>query len=186
MVVPHDRPRAVEQVERLEQLVADLRVRLDDPPLLVVEGARLEQDAVRDADLPDVVEDRAEADRLDVLRCDAEVIRDADRQRRKPFAVAVQVRVARLDRVRERAGERGGEQALASSSRERDARSSASATAFWSSACANGLVTRPAAPRVSAWLSVSYVPAPGDEQDRQRRLAAARRLDELLRECRIC
>ena len=47
-----------------------------------------------------------------------------------------------------------------SSSRVRDARSSASATAVWSSACANGLVTRPAAPRVSAWLSVSYVPAP--------------------------
>ena len=113
MVVAHDRPRAGEEVERFEQLVADLRVRLDDPPLLVVERAGLEEHAVRDADLPDVVEDRTEANGLDVLRCDAEVLRDADRERREPFAVTVQVRVARLDRVRERAGERGGEQTLA-------------------------------------------------------------------------
>ena len=38
---------------------------------------------------------------------------DAHGQRGEPFAVAVQVGVARLDRVRERTRERGGEQALA-------------------------------------------------------------------------
>ena len=41
------------------------------------------------------------------------------------------------------------------SSRLRAERSSASATAACKSAWANGFVTSPAAPRVSAWLSVS-------------------------------
>ena len=113
MVVADDRPRGGEQVERLEQLVADLRVRLDDPALLVVERARLQQHAVRDADLADVVEDRPEANRLHLVRRQPEQLGDAHGERGEPLAVAVQVGVARLDRVRERARERRREQPLA-------------------------------------------------------------------------
>ena len=71
-----------------------------------------EQDAVRDADLADVVEDRAEPDRLDLVRRQLEQLRDANGERGEPLAVAVQVRVARLDRVGERARERRCEQPL--------------------------------------------------------------------------
>ena len=48
-----------------------------------------------------------------------EQLGDADRERGEPLAVAVQVGVARLDRVRERARERRREQPLAQSSRLR-------------------------------------------------------------------
>ena len=113
VVVTHDRPRRREQVERLEELVADLGMRLDDPPLLVVERRRLEQHPVRDADLADVVEDRSEADRLDLLLGKLEQLRDPDGERREPLAMTVQVGVACLDRVGERACERRREQPLA-------------------------------------------------------------------------
>ena len=155
MVVAHDRARRGEQVERLEQLVADLRVRLDDPALFLVERRRLEQHAVGDPDLPDVVQDRAEPDRLDLVGPQPEQLGDPHGERREPLAVAVQVGVARLDRVRERARERRCEQPLANLV--------ATPARPLERICDRGLklcvgerlVTRPAAPRVSAWLSVS-------------------------------
>ena len=61
VVMAHDRPRSCEQVERLEQLVADLGVGFHDSALFLVQRARLQQDPVGDPDLADVVEDCAEA-----------------------------------------------------------------------------------------------------------------------------
>ena len=113
VMVADDRPGRREQVERLEERVADLRVRLDDRALLLVERPRLEEDTVGDADLADVVEDRAQADRLDLVGPQPQQLGDADGQRGEPLAVTVEGRVARLDRVGEGARERRREQPLA-------------------------------------------------------------------------
>ena len=90
VMVADDRPGRCEQVERLEQRVADLRMRLDDRALLLVERSRLEEDPVRDPDLPDVMEDRAEADRLDLVGPQPPEFGHPHRECREPLAVAVQ------------------------------------------------------------------------------------------------
>ena len=82
-------------------------------PLLRVQRGRLEQHAVRDPDLADVVEDRPEPHRLDLLGRQVQQLGHANGERGKPFAVPVEIRVACLDRVGERARERRREQAFA-------------------------------------------------------------------------
>ena len=113
--------------------------------LLGVERRRLEQDPVRDADLADVVQDRAEPDVSSSSRARPSSLGDADGERGEPLAMAVQARLARLDRVRERAGERRRDR------RARGARARCAATrssafvdrARSSSACENGFVDEP-------------------------------------------
>ena len=128
--------------------------------LLLVERARLQEHTIGDPDLADVVEDRAQADRLDLVGPQPQQLGDADGERGEPLAVAVEVRVARLDRVRERARERRCEQPLAHLVAAARRALEGIGDRGLEVGVANGLVTRPAAPRVSAWLSVSYVPAP--------------------------
>src|SRR5215218_10605609 len=60
VVAPDDAPAlAVEERDALEHLLADHRVRLDEPPLGLVQRTRLSEDRVGHADLPDVVEEEA-------------------------------------------------------------------------------------------------------------------------------
>jgi hypothetical protein len=92
------------------------------------------------------MEDRAEAHRLDSFGRQVEELRDADGERGQPLASIAFARA--LASV-------GASNRSRRSSRLRAARSSASATADWRSEWAKGFVTRPAAPRVSAWLNVS-------------------------------
>ena len=57
VVVPHDlKPLSLEQRDAAQQLLAEHRVRLEQPPLRRLERALLLEDPVRDPDLPDVVE----------------------------------------------------------------------------------------------------------------------------------
>ena len=77
-----------------------------------VERPGLQEDTVGDADLADVVEDRSQADRLDLVRPQPQQLGDADGQRGEPLAVAVEVRVARLDGIGESARERRCKQPL--------------------------------------------------------------------------
>ena len=56
MMVAHDRANRRQQVDRIEQVVADDRVRPHELGLLIGKRPRLQEHAVRDADLADVVE----------------------------------------------------------------------------------------------------------------------------------
>src|SRR5207253_6521052 len=67
-----DRRDVRERLDRREDPLADDRVRAHHRPLLVVERRALVQHRLRDADLADVVEERAELDRLDELLAGAE------------------------------------------------------------------------------------------------------------------
>jgi hypothetical protein len=73
-----NRRREREQPRRRagEDAVADLGVPLDDLPLRFGQRPGLEQDAVRDADLADVVQAAGDADQLAVLVVEAEAARE--------------------------------------------------------------------------------------------------------------
>src|SRR6185503_20373489 len=68
MAPADDRPHLRETLDRREDPLAELGVRLDHAPLLRRQRPRLEQDARRDADLADVVEERAELEALQPMR----------------------------------------------------------------------------------------------------------------------
>ena len=88
LVAPaHDRPHLGEAVDRLEDPLAELRVHLDDAPLVLRQRPRLEQDARRHADLADVVEERAELQPLQRRRVEAELAADAQRHVGDPARV---------------------------------------------------------------------------------------------------
>ena len=70
-------------------------------PLGVVERAGLEQHGVLDADLADVVEERAELERLEAVGRIAGFLREHERVRGDAAAVALGVRVLRFDRLGE-------------------------------------------------------------------------------------
>ena len=106
-----DRADVAELVDRREDLRAQLRVHLDQRALVVVERAGLQEDRVRDADLADVVEERAELEALERLTVEPELGADLERGVRDPARMRGRVLVARLERVRERL-DRGEERAL--------------------------------------------------------------------------
>ena len=70
-------------------------------PLVVVERAGLEQHRVLDADLADVVQERAELERLEAVDRIAGFLREHERVRGDAAAVALGVRVLRFDRLGE-------------------------------------------------------------------------------------
>ena len=103
-----------EAVDARDDAVADVGVALHLAPLVRREAAGLQQDLVADADLADVVEQRAEPDRLDLLAPRARGARPSASREREPPAVQLGVAVARLDGARDRLdrGVEGRAQAL--------------------------------------------------------------------------
>ncbi len=77
-------------------------MRLDQLALLLGQRPRLEQDRVRDPDLADVVEERAELEPLQRVAVEAELLADEQRRVGDPAGVGGRVLVACLEGVRER------------------------------------------------------------------------------------
>ena len=73
--------------DRRDDLRAQDRVRVHDHPLVLVEPLLLEQDAVRDADLADVVEQAAPLERLELGVGDVHDPPDVDGDLLDPMAV---------------------------------------------------------------------------------------------------
>src|SRR6266403_5699094 len=78
LVREHDLRGGAEEVDGLQDPVAHLRMPPHLRPLGLGQGTWLEEDAVRDADLADVVEERAAADVLDLVLRNAHPPRDGD------------------------------------------------------------------------------------------------------------
>ena len=74
----HDAGHALELVDRGEDPFAELGMRPDQRPLLLGQRPGLEQDRVRDPDLADVVEERAELQPLQRVVVEAELAADAE------------------------------------------------------------------------------------------------------------
>jgi len=87
-----------EELHVLDDIGADLGVAPDDLPLLLGELARLVENVLVHAELPDVVERRAEADDLDVPLRELHLLGDHPRVFGDAVRVAARVRVFRLDR----------------------------------------------------------------------------------------
>src|SRR5206468_10818505 len=75
----HDRPDSFEVRDLPDEIRSDDGVRLHLGPLFVGERGGLPQNVLGDADLSDVVEKRAEIDRGDLVRPEAERLRDGER-----------------------------------------------------------------------------------------------------------
>ena len=75
---------------------------LDDQALLVGQRARLRQDRLGDADLPDVMEQRAELEPFQLSAVEAEPAADLECEVGDPARVRRRVLVVRLECVRER------------------------------------------------------------------------------------
>ena len=101
----HDRQDPVERLDRPEDVLADLGVGLHHRPFLVGQRAGLVQDRLRNANLPDVVQDGSELDAANRLELELELCRHADGEPDDLFGVLARDSVLRLERVRER-GER--------------------------------------------------------------------------------
>ena len=71
----HDAADVLQLVDRGDDLLAELRVRLDQEALLVGQRPGLQQHRVRDADLADVVEERAELQPLQRVAVEPELAR---------------------------------------------------------------------------------------------------------------
>ncbi len=78
------------------------RVRVHDHPLVLVEPLLLQQDAVRHADLADVMEQAAPLERFELRIVDVHHPPDVDRDLLDPMAVLGRVRIALVDGLRER------------------------------------------------------------------------------------
>ena len=101
----HDHKLVGEHLEPAEDVETDGRVRLHLLELFVGQLAGLLQHGVRHADLADVVDARAPLEVRPsglVLRREFHLARDHQRVLRHPLRVACRVRVARVDRVRQR------------------------------------------------------------------------------------
>jgi len=64
----------IRRLDRADDLGAELRVRLDQPALLLGERAGLEQHRVRDPDLADVVEECPQLEPLQRLAVETELL----------------------------------------------------------------------------------------------------------------
>ena len=83
----HDRAHVGEPIDRREDLLAQLRVLLDDLELLVRERPRLVQDLGGNPDLADVVEERRELEPLERVPVEAELAADEQRHVGDPAGV---------------------------------------------------------------------------------------------------
>jgi hypothetical protein len=93
-------PRLVAELTvRLQQLLADDRMRAQDLPLVIGQLAGLVQQIVPDPDLADVVHAGRDPQPLDVALVDAMHLGDPDGQLRHPARVVGRVRVTLVDRV---------------------------------------------------------------------------------------
>ena len=101
VVVPDDGAHRAERPHRQDEAVAGGRVLFHEPALVRAEGTRLEEDAVGHRDLPQVVQEAAQAERLQLLRAEPQPLAELHRARGQPHAVPGRVRVPRLDRERE-------------------------------------------------------------------------------------
>ena len=97
MVVADDRHRLAQPAELGDDACSLGRVGLHLRVLPVVELARLDQDPVRDGDLADVVEEGAEAERVQALRRELELLAQCERDPLHTERVAGRVRVLCLD-----------------------------------------------------------------------------------------
>ena len=113
MVRPDDRANDGEQVDRLEEVVADDRVRPHQVGLLGVRPPGFRSTRSGMPILPMSCSKRSEPDRLDLLFAEAKRESEPHREHREPLAVAAHAFLARLDRVGQRARERRSEQPLA-------------------------------------------------------------------------
>ena len=102
VTMAHDRADVLQAVDRRDDPLAELGVRLDHRALLDGEVPGLGQDLGRDADLADVVEERAELEPLERLRIEPECSADLQRRVGDPARVRRRVLVVRLERVRQR------------------------------------------------------------------------------------
>jgi hypothetical protein len=87
LVAEDDRRRGAEEGDALDHLVADVRVALHLRPFLGSEASRLEQHRVGHADLPDVVEERAAADLLQLRAAEPQPLGDGGGVFHHPLAV---------------------------------------------------------------------------------------------------
>ena len=95
------RLRSFESTERPQDFGAHFRVLAHQIELFPVQAPRFVQYAVRNGDLPQIVQQAAEADPLECLFVHAHPSRDTDRPVRDSMQVAFRVLVARLDRTGE-------------------------------------------------------------------------------------
>ena len=100
VVAVGDVERRAEELDRREQLVGELGVPAHDDPTPPRERTRLEQDAVGNAHLADVVQEHTAADVHEVVRADTHRPRQPRRQLRDARRVAVGLAVAQLERAR--------------------------------------------------------------------------------------
>ena len=91
------------EVDLLEDVLGDHRVLLHHLPLLVVERARLVEDALRDPDLADVVQEGADLDRIELVALVAEAFGERDGDVGDALRVAAGVVVLCLHRASQRA-----------------------------------------------------------------------------------
>src|SRR5439155_20385082 len=97
VVVTDDRHRGAERAELADDVSADLGVALDELELLFGEAGGLRQDGVWDAELADVVEEGAEAQRIETLLRQVQLLADRYRDALDPQGVAGGVGILGLD-----------------------------------------------------------------------------------------
>src|SRR3954462_1898904 len=102
VAAPDDGANLGEPLDRLEDPLAELGVHLDDRALLGRERARLEQDAGRDPDLADVVEQGAQLEALQLRALEAHRLANSHGHVGDPARVRGGVLVVGLERVGER------------------------------------------------------------------------------------
>ena len=91
------------EAQRLQDPRAEERVPLDLFEFVGRERAGLPQDDVAHADLADVMKQRTQAERLDVLFRQLQLPSDRHRQARHPLRMTRRVRIPRVERRRKRA-----------------------------------------------------------------------------------
>ena len=106
MVREHDGTDALEIRHLTQEIRADDRVRAHLGPFLVAEPRRLSEDVLRDADLSDVVEERAELHGRHLVRPEPQGSRDRDRVLHRGRRVTVRMAVLRRERSEERGDDR--------------------------------------------------------------------------------
>src|SRR5207245_1996301 len=78
VAMAHDRAYVLQPVDRRDDPLTELRVPLDHRTLRGRQAPRLPEDAGRDPDLADVVEERAYLEPLQGARIEAELVADPD------------------------------------------------------------------------------------------------------------
>src|SRR6266545_2734456 len=98
LVREHHLGGALEEVDRAEDVIADLRVALHLAPLGVVELPGLQEDRVGHADLADVVEEGAAPEIRQLALLEADAARDGDRVADDALGVIAGLVLARIER----------------------------------------------------------------------------------------